>query len=395
MNPSDWFASAKDDRLDAVATEPSPRVAPIDPNLSPWDRFQNGRELAFNQSDCNWFAFEAATIDAKRRFAGIVALHRSGKRFTGIEPGYGSGLLGRLLPIRPAFDRRPLFLAVLYELGADVTRPEQIERGVEGEFDPETFSFASKDGHWQWLQARAAEWRPSLPKGLQRFFSADTPAFAVRVSRRQLEVELFLRPVKNPVTYGRAGSPELPGEGIGINYVQRTRLELVGTVRHGTSPPAIVLGDATQDRHWMTTTRLGVRWIWLMARLDDGRELLAYEMRTGDGGRTAPANSGRRIGGGAWVVDRDGEVRPYERWSIEPSHHVTTSRGLVPTRFALKMGDDIHLVLEHEQRAFIPTRALTELCEGGIWESPARLIDAKGVSGGRFWADVMGPNGSI
>lgn len=394
MNPKSWFASANDDRLGAVATECPTRASSIEPGLSRWDGFQNGHDLAFNQSDCNWFAFEVTSPD-RRRFAGILALHRSGRRLTGLAPGYGSGLLGRVLPIHPRFDRRPLFLAVLYELDAQAKQPEQIERGVDGAFDPETFSFTSTDGQWQWLQGRASEWRPSLPGGLARFFAADTPAFAVRVSRRTLELELFFRPVKDPVTYGVDGSPALPGKGIGIHYVQRPRLDVIGTVRRGSTAPAIVRGDATQDRHWMTATRLGVRWIWVMGRLDDGRELMAYEMRTADGGRRAPADRGRPLGGGAWLVERDGNVRTCERWSIQPMDHVSTSRGLVPSRFALTLDDDIELVLEHEQRAFIPTRALSELSEAGIWESPARLVDARGVSGGRFWVDVMAPYGSI
>ena len=145
----------------------------------------------------------------------------------------------------------------------------------------------------------------------------------------------------------------------------------------------------------MTATRLGVRWVWLMGRLDDGRELMAYEMRSAEGGRNSPADRGRLLGGGAWIVERNGGVTPQKRWSIEPSVHVKTSRGLVPSRFTLTLDDDIHIVLEHEQRAFIPTRALSELSEAGIWESPAKLVEAKGVSGGRFWADVMAPYGSI
>ncbi|MBX3203781.1 MAG: hypothetical protein KF764_01870 [Labilithrix sp.] len=302
-----------------------------------------------------------------------------------------------MLPVRPTYDARPLFLAVLYELGTGRSTPQQIERPLDGKLDPETFSFSSTDGDWQWLQGHAEDWRPSLPDGLRRFFADDTPAFAVRVKQRDIELELFLRPAKDPVTYGTDGSAALRGRGVTINYVQRPRLELIGTVRAGRgASPILVHGDATQDRHWMTATKLGVRWMWLMARFDDGRECMAYEIRTATGGRKAPADSGDALAGGAWLIEREGTVRACNNWSLVPSKHVTTSRGLVPSCFCLTLPDDgIAFTIEHEQRTFVPTRALGELIEAGIWESPARLVDARGVTGGRFWADVMGPFGSV
>jgi hypothetical protein len=378
----------------------------VQPGLSRWDAIQNGAELDFHQSDCNWFAFEAG--GGGRRFAGIVSLHRTGPRLERVEldwrnptpleemprslrPFLGSGLAS-LLPVQPRFDARPLFFGVLYDFAPG--RPaERFEVPVEGSFDPARFSFVERQGRQQILQATAAEWRPSLPPILQAFFHHDGPAFALRATAERFTLELFLRPAKDPVAYGPGGDTALRGRRLTIHYVQRPRLELVGTVTVAGQPPVVVRGDATQDRHWLTVTDPALRWMWLMARLDDGRECMAYEMRTADGGRDAPADSGRPAGGGAWIVERNGVARPIERWTLRPLRHIATPRGLVPSQFMLDMPDErLRFVVEHEQPTFVPTRALGELVEAGIWESPARLLE--GPTGGRFWVDVMPPYGA-
>jgi len=55
----------------------------------------------------------------------------------------------------------------------------------------------------------------------------------------------------------------------------------------------------------------------------------------------------------------------------------------------------MRLVVEQELPTFVPTRALGELAEAGIWESPARLIESEGSGAGRFWIDVMPPYGGV
>jgi len=147
--------------------------------------------------------------------------------------------------------------------------------------------------------------------------------------------------------------------------------------------------------------RIGVRWVWFMARLADGRECMAFEMRTARGGRKAPADAGDPIGGGAWIVERNGCVRAIPRWSLVPEDHITSPRGLVPRRFRLTMPDEgLRAVVEHELPTFVSTRALGELVEAGIWESSARLVDGAALGTGdasdhRFWVDVMSAYGGI
>ncbi len=383
-----------------------PLADPIAPTLSRWDRAQ-GIDLGMNQSDCNWFVFDAVSVEGARRFSGIVALHRTGPRLARLRPGlratpianaptsiqpFLTSAVLRALPAHPVFDARPLFVTVLYD--HERRRAESFELPVEGAFEDDTFSFVEHDGRRQLLQGAASTWRQVVPPILQAFFARDTPAFAIRSATPRFELELFLRPHKDPVVYGEHGSPALRGDRTTINYVQRSRLDVIGALRLRSGrewlPTMVLRGDATQDRHWMSVSRLGVRWMWLMARLDDGRELMAFEMRTATGGRNAPADAGRAIGGGAWVVETNGQVRPARRWSLTPEHHVRTPRGLVPNRFRAELPDEgIRLVLEHEIPKFVPTRALGELFEAGIWESSARLVDASGTSGGRFWVDVM------
>jgi predicted secreted hydrolase len=258
----------------------------------------------------------------------------------------------------------------------------------------------SGDATCQLLQGSAARWRSGLPPALADFYASNTPAFAVRACLADFELELFLRPRKDPVTYGEGGSPSLPSQSrTVIHYVQRPRLDLVGTLRrraHGEWGPVRVLrGAATQDRHWMTVRELDLKWTWMMARLDDGRECMAYELRRGSGGRTKPPSQGDRVGGGAWLVERDGAVRGSARWdlAVGPEDDAPTSRGPVPGRVELTMPElGVNLVVAPRQLTFVPTRALGELVDAGIWESPGRLVRGP-CSGGDFWIDYMPPWG--
>lgn len=416
MLPGDSFSSLRDGGAALSAAldgEELARWRPIDgalsPQLSPWDAIQNAAELDFNQSDCNWFAFDAQTIDRARRFAGILALHRTGPRFASLgAPSRERGPMPKslrswvplldLLPVQPRFDARPLYLAVLYDF-ADGSREACChEEAVEGAFAPERFSFVEREQRYQLLQGRAEDWQPNLPPILSCFYGYKGPAFALRAQTDRFEIELFLRPDKQPVAYGSGGGPALYEGQTVINYVQRPRLQVIGSIRQrsagGWSEAQVIRGDATQDRHWMTARDSNLRWLWLMARLDDGRECMAYELRTADGGRDAPADAGRVVAGGAWLVDQTSRARAIPRAILRPLAHRRTMRGLAPTRTELRLPDeDVRLTLEHEMPTFVPTRALGESGSAGIWESPARLIDARGVTGGRFWVDYMPPFG--
>lgn len=357
----------------------------LSPGASLWDHVQHGAALDFNQSDCNWFAFEARAAQGAGRFAGILALHRTGARLAALA--------------RPRFDARPLFLSVLYDLGSEPRRAWTFERPVEGTIDPARFSFVSNDRREQLVHGDARDFRATLPAPLGAFFSYEGPAFALRTGTDAFELELFLRPEKDPVAYGPQGSTALASGRTVIHYVQRPRLDLLGLLRlrgpdRAWGAPIALRGDATQDRHWLTLTNPNLRWLWFMGRFDDGRECMIYAMRTADGGRHAPADAGRPAGGGAWIIERDGRARAIEEWSLTPEAHVDTRRGRVPTRFRVSLpGEGIRLVLAHDHRTFVPTRALGELIEAGIWESPCTLIEGEGVRGGRFWVDVMPPWG--
>jgi hypothetical protein len=56
---------------------------------------------------------------------------------------------------------------------------------------------------------------------------------------------------------------------------------------------------------------------------------------------------------------------------------------------------DLRLVVEPRQFTFVPTRALGELVDAGIWESPGRLVDSHNASDGEFWLDFMPPFGGV
>lgn len=138
---------------------------------------------------------------------------------------------------------------------------------------------------------------------------ADDPG-AVRLSATDgpLALDLSLRPVKPVALHGRDGySVKGPQVGNASMYYSFTRLEAEGLLRTaaGEFP---VTGLAWMDHEWSTSaldaeTQTG--WDWFSLQLDDGRELMLFEIRETDGG-VAPESSGSLVGA-------DGDVRSLDR----------------------------------------------------------------------------------
>jgi len=131
-------------------------------------------------------------------------------------------------------------------------------------------------------------------------------------------IALGLDAAKPMVFQGEDGySAKGPEPGNASLYYAFTRLSASGSIRLG-GETFDVSGNAWLDREWSTSALgEGVRgWDWLSLQLDDGRELMLYQLRTEEG-LPSPFSAGS-------IVDRDGrvtrlaagefEMRPGRRW---------------------------------------------------------------------------------
>lgn len=275
-------------------------------------------------------------------------------------------------------------MAVLY----DLDRPELPLRAIEVEvehadFDRDTFSAVTSDGDLQIHQGSMGD----LPF-----------AIAIKARGEDFDLELYLRPEKEILTFGAAGSPRLRQGPIETAYAQRSRLSMTGRIElfddgGGRETVARFRGDACQDRQWLTVTATQVKWIWLQLRLDDGREIMGYAMRDSSPGRWASPNEGRRLATGGWLVERSGHVRVLRGFSVSSveDFEVRTDRGVCPTRFEVRIPElDLAFTLEHTVKApFVRMKAFGPSLDAGIWEGPAHIVESSRALAGHGWVEVM------
>ncbi|MEO8699586.1 MAG: hypothetical protein ABI867_06055 [Kofleriaceae bacterium] len=332
---------------------------------SAFDRAQLVAPLAIDQGESSWFCFEGSGRGAHgmRRLAGLVWIHRTGPRASQLQLGPKlvphTALPARWRDLVPAwfpiispvdlgFDDRPLFLIVLYDLDAPEARPVQIECAVD-EFDPETFS------------ARAGE--------------LELRDFQVRARCEAFELELAFADGKPMVAF------TVVHDRIEVGYAQRPRIAVTGTIELAGERITDFVATGAHDRHWRESTVLGLRWLWLHARLAGDRELVAYVLEDA-------------VGRNAWLVEPTGAVRAVAEFSLYATAHADTPRGRIPTRFCLDVAElDLALVFEHAVALpFIAMRAFGELADLGIYEAPIRVVSGTGCEGG--WLEAFTDPGS-
>jgi predicted secreted hydrolase len=104
-----------------------------------------------------------------------------------------------------------------------------------------------------------------------------------------MKLELTLRSAKPPVFHGADGvSQKAAGAGRASHYYSLTRLVSEGTVTLDGEEFAVE-GMSWFDHEW-ATNQLGenqVGWDWLSLAFDDGTELMLFQIRERDGGRSA------------------------------------------------------------------------------------------------------------
>jgi len=111
--------------------------------------------------------------------------------------------------------------------------------------------------------------------------------FVVHAADGGVVLDLRMTPQKPPVFHGEEGvSQKAEGEGRGSHYYSFTRLKSEGTLQiDGRRIP--VRGWSWFDQEWATNqlTEEQTGWDWLSLQLDDGTELMVFQIRLRAGGR--------------------------------------------------------------------------------------------------------------
>lgn len=137
-------------------------------------------------------------------------------------------------------------------------------------------------------------------------------------ARDEVALDLRLTERKSPVLQGDRGySPKGPQPGSASYYYSLTRLETWGTVQVAGASYK-VSGLSWMDHEW-STSALGadqVGWDWFSIQMDDGSELMVFQLRKEDGS-VDPFSSGTFIasdGRTRHLGGDDFEIRVQENW---------------------------------------------------------------------------------
>ncbi|MEO5988792.1 MAG: lipocalin-like domain-containing protein [Candidatus Eisenbacteria bacterium] len=207
-------------------------------------------------------------------------------------------------------------------------------------------------------------------------FAADGVTHRLRAAGPTFAIDLSLVSGKPPAIHGENGvSQKSPGRGNASHYYSLTQLATTGVlVRDGDTLQ--VEGRSWMDHEFatngMAATHAG--WDWFSVQLDDGRELMLYQLRR-RGGTVEPLSHGT-------LVERDGQTRALElaEFHIESTGRWTSPRtgAVYPSGWVLRVPS---IALEITLEPTLKDQELVVPSMGGVvyWEGSVRL---KAVSRG-------------
>lgn len=183
---------------------------------------------------------------------------------------------------------------------------ERFSRGAVG------LAGATGNPYHVWLESWSAEEteaggnalaHPS-PKSLVRGQGPGEQARWMRLlaAEGDVKIDLALRPTKPPALHGQAGlSQKSSTAGNASYYYSLTRIDSRGTITVG-DHSYTVRGLSWMDHEFGTSflAENHVGWDWFALQLDDGRELMYFQIRQDDGG-SQPLSSGS-------LIETDGTV---------------------------------------------------------------------------------------
>ncbi len=192
----------------------------------------------------------------------------------------------------------------------------------------------------------------------------------LKAGDRELGIELTLTPQRNPVIHGQNGiSQKAEGEGYASHYYSITRLKTEGKIflKDREFP---VQGTSWMD-HEFGSAQLRdyqVGWDWFSIRLENGTDLMLYQLRHRDG-KVDPYSSGT-------IMFQDGSQRhlPLKGFQIEVLERWKSKKSgaTYPSRWRVKVPkDQIDLLLTPVVK---DQELITEVSTGiTYWEGSVRI----------------------
>ncbi len=199
--------------------------------------------------------------------------------------------------------------------------------------------------------ARAEPFRVWIEDWSVEASGQDPAMWRINARAGEMQLELELRPTKPIVLQGDRGlSQKSSAPGNASYYYSFTRIETEGRLTID-EEPFEVSGQSWMDREW-STSALGsdqAGWDWFALQLDDGYELMFYQLRRKDGG-IDPHSRGT-------LVDPQGQktTLPETKVMIEVMDTWESPRGgQYPSKWRLKVPSaqlelDITPVLPHQE----------------------------------------------
>ncbi|MEX0999585.1 MAG: lipocalin-like domain-containing protein, partial [Thermodesulfobacteriota bacterium] len=158
----------------------------------------------------------------------------------------------------------------------------------------------------------------------------DHETVKLKADDEDLSIELSLNSLKPIVLQGDKGLSQKSGEpGNASYYFSQTRINSSGTISID-GQKFEVSGLSWLDREW-STSALGQDqegWDWFSLQLDDGREIMLYQLRLKDGG-VDPFSSGSLVGVASAVItlkEEDFEIEVLDTWKSSETGIVYPSK---------------------------------------------------------------------
>lgn len=213
---------------------------------------------------------------------------------------YGFQLTFFRRALAPAAPKRPsawgtnqvylAHFAVTDVAGGAFHSAERLARGAAG------LAGAQANPFRVWVEDWSAEGAGAV-EGRLRLRATDGP----------VAIDLVLDPAKPAALHGDAGlSQKGPEPGNASFYYSYSRLDARGGITTATGAHAVT-GRAWMDHEWSTSALAAdqVGWDWFSLQLDDGRELMLFQIRAADGGVAAESSGS--------LIDAEGTVTRLDR----------------------------------------------------------------------------------
>ena len=229
---------------------------------------------------------------------------------------------------------------------------ERFARGAAGLAGVETAPFAVWLEDWQ-----VAETEPGV--------------YTLVASQDGLGLEITLTDAKGPILQGDQGgySQKGPEPGNASNYYSLTRLLSSGMVQlNGESFQ--VSGESWMDHEYSTSalSQGQIGWDWFSIQLDDGSELMVYQIRREDGSIDA-------FSSGSWIAANGTVTRLRQedfRIEVHDTWHSPRSDATYPSRWTINVPQlELSLSLE----PFLPDQELS--VSYAYWEGAVRVVGSR------------------